>query len=129
MEEYRFRHAQSDDIVPLVEMLADDELGRTRESPGTPLENGYAAAFESIQEDQNNELIVCESVEELLGMLKITFIPYLTYVGSWRALIEGVRVSSPQRGKGIGGKLFEWAIARAKERFCSIVQLTSDKQR
>jgi GNAT superfamily N-acetyltransferase len=129
MKEYRFREAQSDELVFLVEMLADDELGRTRESPGTPLESGYIAAFESIQKDPNNELIVCESGGELLGMLQITFIPYLTYIGNWRALIEGVRVSSSQRGKGIGGKLFEWAIERAKEKGCLIVQLTSDKKR
>ncbi len=110
-------------------MLADDELGRIRESPGTPLKSGYLDAFHSIQADPNNELMVCESDGELLGMLQITFIPYLTYVGGWRALIEGVRVSSTQRGKGIGGRLLEWAIDRAKEKGCLIVQLTSDKRR
>ncbi|MDQ7734978.1 GNAT family N-acetyltransferase [Halomonas sp. SpR1] len=129
MNTLNFRQAKSDDLVALVEMLADDDLGQARESPGTPLENGYASAFAAIENDPNNELIVCESEGELLGMLQITFIPYLTYIGSWRALIEGVRVSSSQRGAGIGGKLFEWAIERAKEKGCVIVQLTSDKKR
>lgn len=129
MEEYRFREARSDDLASLVEMLADDELGKTRESPGTPLKVGYIRAFEAIQNDQNNELVVCESDGQLLGMLQITFIPYLTYIGSWRALIEGVRVASSKRGDGIGAKLFEWAIQRAKEKDCLIVQLTSDKKR
>ncbi|OLO12341.1 GNAT family N-acetyltransferase [Chromohalobacter japonicus] len=129
MEEYRFREARSDDLASLVEMLADDELGKTRESPGTPLKVGYIRAFEAIQNDQNNELVVCESDGQLLGMLQMTFIPYLTYIGSWRALIEGVRVASSKRGDGIGAKLFEWAIQRAKEKDCLIVQLTSDKKR
>ena len=129
MEEYRFREARLDDLAALVEMLADDELGQTRELPGTPLKDGYMAAFESIQNDPNNELIVCESDGQLLGMLQISFIPYLTYLGSWRALIEGVRVVSSHRGEGIGAKLFGWAIQRAREKGCLIVQLTSDKKR
>lgn len=129
MKEYCFRQAEPDDLESLVDMLADDALGRTRESPGTPLKEGYAAAFKAIQDDPNNELVVCESGGEILGMLQITFIPYLTYVGSWRALIEGVRVASSHRGKGVGGELIEFAIKRAKERTCSIVQLTSDKKR
>ncbi|MCK0770063.1 GNAT family N-acetyltransferase [Chromohalobacter canadensis] len=129
MEEYRFREARSDDLASLVEMLADDELGQIRESPGTPLKVGYIRAFEAIQNDPNNELLVCESDGQLLGMLHITFIPYLTYIGSWRALMEGVRVASSKRGDGIGAKLFEWAIQRAKEKGCLIVQLTSDKKR
>jgi len=124
-----FRQARSDDLAGLVEMLADDDLGRTREAPGQPLDSGYASAFEAIENDPNNELIVCEAQGELLGMLQITFIPCLTYIGSWRALIEGVRVASSQRGSGIGGKLFEWAINRAEEKGCVMVQLTSDKKR
>jgi ribosomal protein S18 acetylase RimI-like enzyme len=47
----------------------------------------------------------------------------------WRALIEGVRVSSESRSSGIGRKLFDWAIARARQRNCHLLQLTSDKSR
>lgn len=129
MSEPRFRLAEPDDLPQLVAMLADDELGRTRESPGLPLDHGYLLAFEAIESDPNNELVVCESEGRLIGMLQITFIPYLTYVGSWRALIEGVRVASTHRSEGIGSRLFEWAIGRAKARNCLIVQLTTDKKR
>ena len=62
-------------------------------------------------------------------MLQLTFIPYLTYIGSWRCLIEGVRIHSDHRGRRLGRQFFEWAIARAKTRRCRIVQLTSDKER
>jgi GNAT superfamily N-acetyltransferase len=44
-------------------------------------------------------------------------------------LIESVRVSSAHRSSGIGTKLFEWAIARARERGCRMLQLTTDKRR
>ena len=65
----------------------------------------------------------------VIGVLQLTFIPYLTYQGSWRALIEGVRVASDRRSGGIGRQLIEWCIARAVARGCRMVQLTSDKSR
>ena len=70
-----------------------------------------------------------ESNAVLLGMLQLTFIPYLTHRGSWRCLIEGVRIANDYRGQGLGSQFINWAIARAAERNCGIVQLTSDKKR
>jgi len=58
----------------------------------------------------------------------LTFIPYLTHQGSWRCLIEGVRIAKSHRGMGLGSAFFNWAIDRAKNKNCSIVQLTSDIQ-
>ena len=65
----------------------------------------------------------------MVGVLQITFIPYLTYQGGWRALIEGVRIAAEMRSRGLGRTLFEWAIGRARARGCHMVQLTSDKSR
>ncbi|HLR75509.1 MAG TPA: GNAT family N-acetyltransferase, partial [Virgibacillus sp.] len=42
---------------------------------------------------------------------------------------EGVRICKSQRGQGIGSALISWAIQRAKERSCHLIQLTTDKQR
>ena len=89
----------------------------------------YLDAFASIEADPNNELTLVECEGELAGMLQLTFIPYLTHTGSWRCLIEGVRVAAKYRGQGLGGDFIRWAIERARMRQCSIVQLTSDKQR
>jgi GNAT superfamily N-acetyltransferase len=65
----------------------------------------------------------------VVGVLQLTFIPSITYRGGWRALIEGVRVAAAIRSGGVGRQLVEWAIARARERGCHVVQLTSDKSR
>ncbi len=124
-----YRKANKNDIRTLVDMLADDKLGATREDPTSPLNQHYLDAFYSIENDPNNEIIVVESNREIVGMLQLTFIPYLTHVGSWRCQIEGVRIASTYRGKGLGSQFIQWAINRAKERKCSLVQLTSDKQR
>jgi len=125
----KFRKAMESDITALVALLADDELGANREDLSVPLNHRYVDAFQCIDKDSNNELTVIETDGELVGMLQLTFIPYLTHTGSWRCLIEGVRIVKTYRGKGLGAKFVNWAINRAREKNCSIVQLTSDKQR
>ena len=124
-----FRNAKESDISDLVKLLADDDLGAGREDTSVPLNQHYRDAFHSIEGDINNELTVVESNGKLVGMLQLTFIPYLTHKGSWRCLIEGVRIAETYRGKGLGTSFINWAINRAKQRKCNIVQLTSDKQR
>jgi GNAT superfamily N-acetyltransferase len=124
-----FRAATRGDLDDIVRLLADDPLGAKRETYTTPLPESYRRAFESIDKDPNNELVVATLTGRVVGVLQVTFIPYLTYRGSWRALIEGVRVDSSVRSGGIGRRMFEWAIERAKQRGCHMVQLTSDKSR
>lgn len=125
----QFRQASARDLPRLVAMLADDELGSQREDSSQPLNASYRSAFDAIDRDPNNALIVAEIDASIVGMLQLTFIPYLTYIGSWRCLIEGVRVHPDYRGRGLGTALIEWAIEAARKRQCRILQLTSDKQR
>ncbi|MCL1127680.1 GNAT family N-acetyltransferase [Shewanella surugensis] len=125
----KFREAEYKDVEALVNMLFDDPLGTLREDSSKPLNSAYLTAFEAILKDNNNELIIVENNDNIMGMLQLTFIPYLTHTGSWRCLIEGVRVQSDCRGKGLGTQFFEWAIERAKQRGCNMVQLTSNKAR
>jgi GNAT superfamily N-acetyltransferase len=124
-----YRNAVKNDLPALVQMLADDDLGGKREDSSMPLDSKYMDAFSSIRSDPNNELIVSCYDDSIVGMLQLTFIPYLTYRGSWRCLVEGVRIHSKHRGHGLGKKLFEWAISRAQEKNCRLIQLTSDKTR
>ena len=124
-----YREAEEKDLSSLVELLADDKLGKTREDLSHPINQGYLDALRSILRDSNNELIVVEYEHQLIGMLKLTYIPYLSHIGSKRCLIENVRIQSKFRGKGLGTDFFHWAVQRAKEKKCNMMQLTSDKQR
>jgi GNAT superfamily N-acetyltransferase len=124
-----FRTAVREDVAEMVNMLADDVLGSTRESASEPLDESYYAAFSAIESDTNNEIVIAEYGGELAGFLQITYIPYLTYKGGWRALVEGVRVRRAYRQQGIGKALVNIAIDRSRTRGCHIVQLTTDKKR
>ncbi len=124
-----YREAKETDLPDLIEMLADDTLGKKREDTSRPINQRYIKTLSYIIDDPNNELIVVEYENQLAGMLQLTFIPYLSHMGSWRCLIESVRVQGNYRGRGLGSKIFEWAIQRAKDKHCNILQLTSDKKR
>ena len=124
-----FREARESDLASLVAMLADDAIGATREDTSSPVNPAYVDTFRSIVADPNNELIVIEHEGRPAGMLQLTFIPYLSHTGSWRCLIESVRIARAFRNAGLGTLCFNWAIDRARERGCKLVQLTSDKQR
>lgn len=124
-----FRDANDADLPSIVRMLADDPLGQQRESTREPLQDSYYTAFQKIQNDSNNALIVAVVEQQVIAVMQLTFIPNLTYQGSWRAMIEGVRVTSDQRSQGVGKRLFEYAIERARQHGCRLVQLSTDRQR
>ena len=126
----KFRKATKKDLLIILEMLADDELGKQREYFQIPLPSEYLQAFNKIDSDENQELIIVEDENsEVIGTLQLTFIQYLTYRGGIRAQIEAVRIKKDNRGLGIGKKMFEWAINRSKERKAHVLQLTTDKRR
>ncbi|HEV7350188.1 GNAT family N-acetyltransferase [Telluribacter sp.] len=126
----KFRKAVRKDVPVIVQLLASDPLGQLREDYRDPLPGRYYDAFEQINRDNNQELIVVENEnDEIIGTLQLSFIPYLTYQGGTRAQIEAVRIREDVRGQGIGQQLFEWAIRRARERHAHVLQLTTDKKR
>ncbi len=122
------RDARREDVPVILAMLADDPVARNRESTDGP-EDGHWAAFEAIQADPRNELIVAEISGAVAGTMQLTFIPGLSRRGGERLQIEAVRVSTTMRGRGVGGEMISWAIDRARARGCHLVQLTSDKVR
>jgi GNAT superfamily N-acetyltransferase len=125
----RIRPARREDVPAIVRMLADDPLGRTRERYADPLPREYWSAWEAIAADPNQLLIVAEVEGTTAGVLQLTFIPGLTRLGSWRALVEGVRIDRARRGAGLGEVMLTWATDEAKRRGCRLIQLTTDKQR
>jgi ribosomal protein S18 acetylase RimI-like enzyme len=124
------RKATEQDLPHIVRLLADDALGSGRESLSSSLSESYRIAFEAISRSPHIELIVGELGDGLpIALLQLTITPCITRQGSWRATLEGVRVASHCRGMGLGRQLLSYAIARAGDHNCRIVQLTTDKRR
>ena len=128
--QFKFRKANKKDVPFIVALLANDKLGKLREDYRDPLPEQYYSAFDQINHDKNQELMVLEDENgEIIGTLQLSFIQYLTYQGGIRAQIEAVRIREDQRGKGLGEEIFQWAIHRAQEKGAHVLQLTTDKQR
>ncbi|MEV6902871.1 GNAT family N-acetyltransferase [Amycolatopsis sp. NPDC051372] len=121
------RKARRDDVEAIVRMLVDDQLGATRDS-ADDLEP-YLRAFEAIDADPHQLLVVATSNDEPVATLQLTIIPGLARQGALRGQIEAVRVRSDHRGAGLGADLIQWAIDEARRRGCALVQLTSDTSR
>ncbi|MGW5332329.1 N-acetyltransferase family protein [Streptomyces bauhiniae] len=127
MTDLAIRPATPEDVPAIVAMLADDPLGAQRESPDdlTP----YLAAFERLDTDPNQHLVVAVRDGRVIGTLQLTIIPGLSRKGATRSLIEAVRVHADERGSGLGSELIQWAVDTSRRLGCHLVQLTSDKTR
>jgi GNAT superfamily N-acetyltransferase len=125
----KFRQATREDLPEIVRMLSDDFLGLTRERYENPLPESYLKAFEEIDADKNNELIVAENDGKIIGTLQITFTPSISFQGGKRATVESVRVDEKYRGQGIGKEMMKWVIERAKKENCISMQLTTNSER
>ena len=57
----KFRKAIENDLSSIIEMISDDELGKHRENFIVPLPTEYIQAYNIINNDPNQELIVVEN--------------------------------------------------------------------
>jgi GNAT superfamily N-acetyltransferase len=125
-----FRLAARSDVPAILELLADDEVSRARDGAiSEAADAAHWAAFDAIDADPRNELIVVEEDGVPVGTFQLTFTPSLSRGGSERMTIEAVRVRSDRRGGGVGRQMMAWALDRGRERGCRLAQLTTDKRR
>ncbi|MXQ65327.1 GNAT family N-acetyltransferase [Actinomadura rayongensis] len=120
-----YRTATRDDLPAVVALLADgdDVVDPASVRPGVD----QVRAFETVAGDPRNELLVLEKDGTVVGCIQATYIPDLGGDCSERAHLEAVRVRPDFRHNGFGRLLVTYAIARARARGCTLVQLTTDK--
>jgi ribosomal protein S18 acetylase RimI-like enzyme len=123
------RRARRDDVTAIVHMLADDALGGPRERIEDPLPAVYFDAFERVDRDPNIRLVVAEEGGAVIGCLQLCILPGISSQGSWRGLIEDVRVASHLRSRGIGEQLVQWAVTEARANGCKLVELLTSNSR
>jgi GNAT superfamily N-acetyltransferase len=62
-------------------------------------------------------------------VLQLTYLPPSPIAAGGARSSRGCGIDASLRATGLGRKLFAWAIERARERGCHLLQLTSDKAR
>jgi GNAT superfamily N-acetyltransferase len=124
-----FRVAIADDLNAIIALLADDAIARTRSGHVETATPETRAAFVQISNDPDDEIWVGEHEGQIVATLQPTILSGLSRNGMRRALVEAVPVHAGLRGEGIGERLMQVAMDRARERGCGIIQLTSNLRR
>ncbi|MBL7253762.1 GNAT family N-acetyltransferase [Paractinoplanes lichenicola] len=128
-----FRTAVRADVPAILALLADDDISRARGFGDAPVaeevDAAIWAAFDEIDADPNNELLVADDDGEVVATCQLTFTPGLSRNGTRRMTIEAVRVRTDRRGDGLGRTFMVFALDRGRERGCRVAQLTTDKRR
>ena len=124
------REAVEGDVPVLVQLLAADQLGATRDGvTGEDDLQPYLRAFRAIDADDAHLLLAAEVDGEVVATMQLSFLPGLARRGALRGQIEAVRVREDYRDRGLGAAIFHWAIAESRRRGCALVQLTTDRTR
>lgn len=121
-----WREATRADVPAVVALLADDVLGKSREQSDLFV---YEAAFDAMQAEAGNTVIVGDEDGRVVACYQLTVISGLSLTAARRAQIEGVRVAASLRGQGAGSALIADAEARARAAGCSLMQLTTNASR
>ncbi len=121
-----FRQARRDEVPDVVALLVDDVLGKGREAQDLAV---YYAAYDRMMAGPGNRVYVGIQGDFVVATYQLTVIDGLSRRAARRAQIEAVRVRADLRHQGIGRLLLADAEARARSEGCSLIQLTSDRQR
>ena len=125
LEDVSFRPARRQDLPHILRLLAADAIGTTKYEECDQSQD-LLLAFDDIDRDPNNHIVVGELEGCVVATLQLTFIRNLS---GRRAQLEAVRVDESLRGRGIGAKLLGFAIAWARREGCNMVQLTANSAR
>jgi ADP-ribose pyrophosphatase YjhB (NUDIX family)/GNAT superfamily N-acetyltransferase len=121
------RRATVHDLSAIVGLIADDQLGATREDPADLA--AYQRAFAAIDADRSQLLVVLVDGDAVVGTMQLSFLPGLSRGGALRGQVVAVRVAASHRGRGLGEQMIRWAVDESARRGCALVQLTTDKSR
>ena len=121
-----FRDAVREDVPEILALLRDDRFGSERETGAEP---EYMAAWDRIEAEPQNTIVVGEKDGRIVATFQLIFMSGLSHRGTRRAEVEAVRVDVSLRGQGIGRMMMREAERRAREAGCRMLQLTTNAER
>ena len=110
-------------------MIQLGAAGGPLEVPPSPLPASYERAFAKFESEPDAMLMVAEVDGVVVGTFTLTILANLSNGARDVAQIESVHVAEAARNEGVGAAMLAWAIAEARRRDCSRLQLTSNKIR
>jgi len=125
-EGLRIRSGGPDDVPRLVALLVG---GALLESEDAEDFGPYRRAMQEIVSTAGNEVIVAEANGRVIGMCQLIIFRHIQNQGGLCAEVESMYVDDRFRSQGVGSRLLDEAVARARRADCYRVQLTSNKVR
>jgi N-acetylglutamate synthase-like GNAT family acetyltransferase len=126
----KIRPATEDDIPRILELYHELSMITTKaEQRLNTSGDDYRRVFAEISGNPRRELLVAEYDGEVVGTVALYIIPNLSHGATPYALVENLVVNHKYRRKGIGKKLMEYTIVRAKQEECHRIELCSSKGR
>lgn len=108
------RKAKPEDGIAIQSLLAQLEY------PGT--EKFLTARLERLINDPDEQLLVYENQEHILGVISLHFIPQLAVEGDF-ARISYFSIDEFARGAGIGKEMEEYCTRLARARGCHLMEV------
>jgi len=128
MKSLSFRRAKRPDLPAVIALLADDVLGKDRESTDWAAMPSYEEAFKRIDAGPGG-VFVGQLEAQIVATYQLAIVPVLSYGGSVGAILHDVRIASDLRGRGLGAQLIADAEERARALGCRHVSLSSNRAR
>ena len=121
------RGARLSDAERLVELMTLGALTPGKED--ARYVESYRRALVDIEQAPYNEMLVAELDGVVVGMCQLFAVRHFSGRGGLCAELEAVHVYPDFRGRGIGSRLVDEAVRKARDWGCYRVQLTSHKSR
>lgn len=117
------RQATETDLPDVIELLKGMD-GEDGIDPGEAL-----TIWRKMSEYPYYKVFVVEDNQRIIGTCSLIIIDNLGHKGANLAVAESMIVSQEYRGHGIGSKLMQFVMEKAKEENCYKLMLSSNKKR
>jgi GNAT superfamily N-acetyltransferase len=121
------RNATEHDLAAILALTRADSFRRA--DWYDELTANERSAFDEIDADPNQQLLVAMLDQQVVATGHVTWIRTLSADGGLYCHVEGVRTAPDLRGRGIGAHLMTAIEDEARRRGATRIQLTSDRRR
>ena len=118
----RIRQATIEDEAGVFDLLRQLSSAETTAESTFNRQSGADTFREMVKNDGKGTVLVAEEDNGLVGLLTLSY-PMAIRCGGRYTCIEEFIVSERMRGKGVGGRLLEAAIAEATSKGCDEIQV------